>query len=98
MQVYLYNEYCTSAGKPFRGTDEEAAETDDAFLYDEGTREEIIKGALESLATRHDHRAGGGGDRFRWKCDRNVLWLLDGPEVEFDQESMTYRVPADEEE
>ena len=39
----------------------------------EGTEEELVAEAKESLQTRYDHRPGGALDAFRRKCDRNVL-------------------------
>lgn len=94
MKIYIYNENCTRAGQVAIETrnmsEEDFAECGDLSLYGEGTRDELIASAIESLATRYDKRCGGPGDAFRWKCDRNVLESLGGPEVQFNLETMTY--------
>lgn len=95
MKIYLYAEHCTRAGYPFIGDEEDAEQTDDAFLYAEGDRESIIAEAIESLQTRHDHRAGGAGDEFRWKCDIAALDMLDGPTVIFDPSTMAYTLEGE---
>ena len=76
-KIYLYSENCTLKGRPFSGGDDEAAEFGDVFLWGEGTDEELIAQAIESLA-KPCNRA----PHFRHKCDRNVLEMLGGPQVE----------------
>jgi len=98
MKIYTYNENCTRKGTVIvvlDGDDDEFENNGDVSLYADADKETIITDALKSLATRYDHRAGGAGDAFRWKCDRNVIDVLGGPEVKFDAKTMTY-LPADE--
>jgi hypothetical protein len=99
MKIYTYNENCTLAGQVARETrdmsEEDFVGCGDLSLWGEGTEAEMIAEALKSLATRYDNRAGGAGDTFRWKCDREVLESLGGPAVRFDGETMTY-LPADQ--
>ena len=43
----------------------------------------------------HAGRHRGAGDGFRWKCAREVLRHLDGPAVEYDAVSRTYKLAAE---
>lgn len=90
-KIYVYNENCTLKGRIYHG--DNAEDFDDVSLYGEGTTEDLIAQALASLATRYD-MPGGSRDNFRWKCDREVLYYLDGPNVEFSEEKMVY-LPVD---
>lgn len=95
-KIYVWREQCTQKGQVWTGPDRcadasfDPDECDDITLYGEGTPEELIAAALASLATRYDHRAGGAGDSFRWKCDLAVLEYLNGPEMEFNRGRMVY--------
>lgn len=97
-KIYIYNENCTMKGRICHGNShyEDLADFGDVSLWGEGTEEELIAQALESLASRYDLRAGGARDSFRWKCDREVLRYLNGPKVEFSEEKMVY-LPVTEE-
>jgi len=90
MKIYCYGEHTTSKGLVCQNEGLIEHESDDIFLWGEGERDDLVAQALQSLGTRYDHRPGGAGDSFRWKCDRNVLEYLDGPEVKFDEEKMAY--------
>jgi hypothetical protein len=96
-KLYLYNEGCTFKGRVYRGTDEEAEECGDVWLFGEGTDAELIALALDELAHRYDQRAGGAGDSYRWRCAREVLRYLDGPAVEYNAEQRVW-LPATNEE
>ena len=99
MKLYTYNENTTFKGqvwspKERHGEDESSAEDNgDISLYGEGTEQDLIDKALASLATRYDHRAGGSGDSFRWRTDRNVLKFIGGPAVEYDEAKQVW-LPA----
>lgn len=92
--IYVYGEHTTRKGTVAYGVepDDDGNVTDDVFLYGEGTEEEIVAQALESLATP-DARA----PQFRHKCDRAVLEYLGGPKVEphYDAEHGSYWLPSE---
>ena len=101
-RVYCKSENCVMKGQVLAtdaGNDsaDEYADDCDLFFWGEGTDEELIKQALDRLATRRDTRPGGAGDSFDWKCARNVLEYFSGPEVEYSKEARAY-LPAVEEE
>lgn len=98
MDIYVHAQHCAMGGRivvdPYKwitiGEDGEPTVSDDIFLYDSGSREEIIERALGSLATRFDVRTAGSGDQFRWTCDRSALDFLNGPDVEYSAEKRCY--------
>ena len=94
-KLYIYAENTTLKGRIYNGTGDEAAECSDVDLWGEGTDEQLIAQALDELQHRYDQRAGGSGDGFRWKCAREVLRHLDGPAVEYDAATRTYKLAAD---
>lgn len=79
VRIYLYQEYCTGKGQVFDNeeasemTDDEKDDFNDVFLFGDGSEEELVSQAQEDLRTVFDHRAGGAGDAFRWRCARQVL-------------------------
>lgn len=92
MKIYCYGEHTTKKGEVCRNEELIESESDDISLWGEGERDDLIAQAIQSLGTRYDHRAGGAGDSFRWKCDLSVLEYLDGPKMKFDDEKMAYVV------
>lgn len=95
--IYCYAEHTTRKGTIYGDSTEGASQSDDCFLWGEGTHEELIAQALERLAKRTDTRTAGAGDSFDWKCARAVLAYLDGPEVEYDAERRAFFPVADAE-
>jgi hypothetical protein len=75
--IYLFAEQCNMRGSIYHGDNPEL--TDDAFLWGEGTREELIQQAIDALAC-----PPGGAPHFDWDCARTVLAYLDGPKMHLD--------------
>jgi hypothetical protein len=88
MDIYVYAENCVQAGRTYSGDDPE--NNSDVWLWGSGEPAALIQQALERLSSREDKRAGGAGDSYAWKCCRNVLALLAGPEVEYSESARAF--------
>lgn len=78
MRIYMYAQHCVMAGRvvPTSKHDEyragEEDQSDDIFLYGDGTEDELIAQARAAIAATPKT----SGPTFDWRCARNVLNYL----------------------
>jgi hypothetical protein len=98
MKVFVFAEHCPMRARVVNDPDQylrdDGEYSDDITLYGDGDEPELIDYALQSLATRYDRRPGGACDDYRWNCDRNVLKLLNGPDVEYNPKTQVWMQAA----
>lgn len=72
-RIYIYAENTTRKGTICHDDDMIESESDDIFLWGEGTEVVLVGHARLGLSERRDTRPGGAGDSFRHTCCRAVL-------------------------
>ncbi len=85
MKVYVYAQHVRDESGEICENKHDI-DSDNTVLWADEDEETLIEMALERLAVRRDD----GTDEFDWQCCRSVLAYLDGPEIQFDDETGTF--------
>jgi hypothetical protein len=99
-RIFVWCEHTIAAGNVCKYDENDVEQldwienTDAAYLWGFGTRDDLIKQAIERLSNNYGRSSID--NRFMWKCAKNVLEYLDGPEVKYDPKNNIYVVDEEE--